>query len=63
MRISSEKLNIILAKQCRPITALRKHVSPLSLTKARNGSDLQPQTVGKIAKALGVDVEAILEEK
>lgn len=36
-------------------------LSPQTLTRIRKGTDVKPVTVGKIAKALGVDPAEIIE--
>ena len=63
MRISKEKMDIILARECRSISDLRAGASPQTLAKIQRGENLRPSTAGKIAKALGVDVTAIIESE
>ncbi len=36
-------------------------VSPQTITRIRSGADVKPVTVGKIAKALGVDPAELIE--
>lgn len=62
MKVSKTKLELVLARECKTITDLRLGTSPQTLTKASKGGNLRPSTVGRIAKALGVDVTDIVEE-
>lgn len=61
MRISLVKLNIELARRCKPLSSLRCVVSPQTLTKVRQGEEVSLVSVGRIAKALGVDPAEIVE--
>ena len=62
MQINKIKLEMALARNCLSISALReKGLSPQTLTRIRNGAEVKPVTVGKIAKALGVDPADIIE--
>lgn len=62
MRISRSKLNIELARRCVALSSLRSEgLSPMTLTRIKNGKHVKPATVGKIAKALGVDPVEIIE--
>lgn len=62
MKINNRKLDIELARRCMTLSALRGDgLSPQTLTRIRNGTDVKPVTVGKIAKALGVDPAEIIE--
>lgn len=63
MKIDNRKLDLILARQCRTITDLRVSVSPQTLTRVRRCEDVKPATIGRIAKALDVDVTEILKEE
>lgn len=63
MKISKGKLELVLARGCKSITDLRLGTSPQTLTKASKGGNLRPSTVGRIAKALGVDVAEIIEQE
>ncbi|RXZ69823.1 XRE family transcriptional regulator [Fusobacterium necrophorum] len=65
MKINLQILNILLAKKCISGYELMRHAGLQEHTYARikNGfENLRPTTVGKIAKALNVDVEEILQE-
>lgn len=62
MKINNGKLEIELARHCMTLSALRSDgLSPQTITRIRNGADVKPVTVGKIAKALGVDPAEIIE--
>lgn len=62
MKINIMKLNIELARNCVTISELRNHgVAPQTLTRIRKGENVNPATLGKIAKALGVDPTEIME--
>lgn len=62
MKINNRKLDLELARRCMTLSALRGNgLSPQTITRIRNGADVQPVTVGKIAKALGVDPAEIIE--
>lgn len=62
MKIDNKKLNIELARSCKALSELRgEGISPQTLTRIRSGADVKPVTVGKIAKALGVDPVEIIE--
>lgn len=62
MKINNRKLDLELARRCISLSALRGNgLSPQTITRIRNGADVKPVTVGKIAKALQVDVTEIIE--
>lgn len=64
MKICKRSLALCLANRCMNPTDLRgKGVSPQSVTRALNGENLTPKTVGRIAFALGVPVESIVEKE
>lgn len=63
MRLQKIKLEIALARACMSTRDLRKKgLSPATLSRAVRGEDLNVKTVGKIARALGVDVTELMEE-
>lgn len=64
MRINRIKLDLILAAKCMSITDLRHCCSSATLAKIRSipNYDVNTKTAGKIAKALNVNVEELLEE-
>lgn len=65
MKINPHRFVMAKANTCmtnRDIQALAK-VSSVSLTRIGNGDgETRPQTVGRIAKALGVSVEYLIGE-
>ena len=63
MKVNRKKLEIELARRCMPISELRTMgLSPHTLRCIQNGVNAKPVTVGKIAKALGVDPIDIIED-
>ncbi|HEY4533115.1 MAG TPA: helix-turn-helix transcriptional regulator [Fusobacterium sp.] len=65
MKISKQKLEIAKARNCMTTETLSKKakVSVLAITRVGNSNyETQPATVGKLAKALGVDVTDLLED-
>lgn len=65
MKISKEKFEIAIAKACLRIDELSKisSVNKVSIAKiGKLNGNLRPATVGKLAKALGVDVTELLED-
>ena len=63
MKINVHALNIALARKCMSFRQLRADISPQTLTKMKKGEVIKPATVGKLAKALGVDVLDIIESE
>ena len=62
MKIDNSKMEMALTRRCMTLSALRGNgLSPQTITRIRNGADVKPVTVGKIAKALGVDPAEIIE--
>lgn len=61
MRINRAKLDIALARACMNSRQLRESVSPQTIARAREGKDINTATVGRIARALCVDVAEIIE--
>lgn len=62
MKIDSRKLDLILARECKSLSDLRDGSSPQTLRRIRRGEEVQPKTLGRIARALNCDVTEILEE-
>lgn len=64
MKINNSKLQIALATACMNPYDLCKAVNIQYQTYRRisSGNNCKPATVGKIAKALGVDVTEIIED-
>lgn len=64
MKICKRSLALCLANLCMNPTDLRqKGISPQSVTRALKGENLTPKTVGRIAMALGVSVDSIVEKE
>lgn len=62
MKIDNRKLDLQLARQCKIISDLRGAASTQTLTRIRQGDNIKPSTLGRIAKALNCDPADILEE-
>lgn len=65
VKVDRKKIDIARARACIKYKDLIKNGIPKgTLSRALNGYDLRPETIGRIAKALGVDVtEILLEER
>jgi DNA-binding Xre family transcriptional regulator len=64
MKVDNGQLDIVLARKRLSLTRLRGNgVSPQTITKMRKNRDVLPATVGKLAKALGVDVTEIVKRE
>ena len=61
MKIDNRKLDTALAEHCWTCSVLRAGVSPQTLRKIRQGREVRPDVVGRIAKQLEVCVDSILE--
>lgn len=65
MQISKSKLEKVMAEQCITAENLAKltGVSQVTLARMKRGvQNARPATIGKIAKALNVPVENLIEE-
>lgn len=64
MKIDNKKLDIAIACACITVNELSKQsgVNIVTLTKLRSTHEVMPKTVGKVAKALNISVEEIIEE-
>lgn len=63
MKIDNHKLDLMLAKRCINLRSLRADISAQTLSRIRQGADIRPAILGRIAKALGVDPAEILKEE
>lgn len=66
MRIDPEKFELAMAKACISSRKLREAsgVSDVTLYRIRRGAQQpRPSTVGKLARALGVEVTEIIESE
>lgn len=64
MKIDMKKIDLLMAKKCLSSEQLSKvtGVSQVSIARFRKGTqEPRPKTVGKIAKALNVSVEELIE--
>lgn len=63
MKINSKKVEMMLADRCMLYSDLAKksNLSSFTITRMRTGAEVNPSTVGKIAKALGVTVQELIE--
>lgn len=63
MKLDRQKFTIARARACMGQKDFEKAGIPKgTLCRAMSGRSLKPETLGKIAKALGVDVIEILED-
>lgn len=62
MHIDPKKMELYLARACMSETDLRNGTSPQTLLRIRRGMEVKPKTVGRIARALGVDVTDIIQD-
>lgn len=60
MKIDNAKLDMALAKKCINLRSLRADMSVQTLSRIRQGADVRPATLGKLAKALGCDPSDIV---
>ena len=63
MRIDRYKLDLALAEQCKSATDLRSSFSPTTITRIRRGCDVGTKTAGRLARALDVPLERLIETK
>lgn len=64
MKLSREKLDLARARTCKgPKDLEAVGISRGTWATAISGKSVRPETAGRIAKALGVDVTEILEEE
>lgn len=63
MKVNRQKLEIAMARACMNINAIaQKAVMPRpTVNNALTGRNIKPETAGRIAAALGVDVTEIIE--
>lgn len=62
MRINKRKYEIAKARACKCTKDLIAAGVPAGTLSRATRVDLRPETVGRIAKALGVDVTEIIED-
>lgn len=63
MKIDFTKLEVAMANACISTSELSRktNLNYSTLTRIKSGMQSQPATIGKIAKALGVRVEELIE--
>lgn len=63
MKINRNKFELARAKTCKGLKELEKTgISRGTLCTAISGKNMRPETIGRIARALGVDVTEIIED-
>ena len=63
MKLSKSKFELARAKTCKGLKELEKAgISRGTLCTAISGKNMRPETIGRIARALGVDVTEIIED-
>lgn len=63
MRIDRNKIDFVLAEQCKSISELCPVLSASTLARIRKGCDISTKTAGKLARALNVPLERLIETK
>lgn len=63
LKININRYKILLASKCMTQRDLKSVVSESTLVKICKGGEVSPKVVGKIARALNVDVEKIIEQE
>lgn len=66
MIVNNDKINLLLANKCMSINelAIASGVDKVTISRIRSGSQRpRPKTLGKIAKALGTNVENLINER
>ncbi len=65
MKLNRLKLDIAFAKSGLTSQSIRtRHgISSTTIAKAKKGEDIRPAAVGRIAKALNIEVEYLLAEE
>lgn len=62
MKINRTKFDTARARACMGVSDFEREGIPRgTLSRAMSGRGIKPETAGKIAKALGVDVTEIIE--
>lgn len=64
MKVRKDRLDLALATNCKTASDLRDEFSSSTIARIRGHAEcnLNPKTVGRLAKALGVPVEYLVEE-
>lgn len=62
MKMNRKKYELARARACMSFNdVVNSGIPKGTLCRVMNGEDVRPETIGKIAKALGVDVAEIIE--
>ena len=63
MKISKSKVELIMARNCLEMRELvnTSGLAKITVQRMLAGKDVKPVTIGKIAKALEIDVQDIVE--
>lgn len=64
MKVDSKKMQLAMARSCLTTTeiAVAAEMPLVTVKKVTSGKAVKPATIGKVAKALGIDVIEILED-
>lgn len=62
MKINKKKFLLAMAQQKKRSSDLMQGISRQTIAKAKKGEDMTPLSAGKLADALGVPVESIIED-
>lgn len=63
MRVNKFKLELALARACKNARQLRPEVPQQTMYNCLHGKEVKPETLGRLAKALGVDPLEIIESE
>ena len=65
MKIDRQKFEISVANACMNFSELSKKsgISQFTISRIKSGAETTPATVGKIAKALNVNVKELIESE
>lgn len=64
MKVDSKKMQLAMARTCLTATeiAVAAEMPVITVKRVTSGKAVKPATIGKVAKALGIDVTEILED-
>lgn len=61
MKLNKHKYELAMARACMSAADIEKYVPKGTVCRLLGGAEARPNTLGKLAKALGVDVTEIIE--